>query len=494
MSRSKKKAETPNYSLSESDKQFYQQIEKRRSFKHHDFLLADLLSILLCYGVSYYRKAQTGPLDWQRYLLLGAVLLGGFFLILALWPCYSGILRRGTVKELQQTVFMNIDLYVIVSTVLLLSKTTDEYSREVISFFFIFDTVAMFLVRFLLKNYLRASMVRRKSRGSLYLATTRRDAKNVTKRLLERQDSSEFTLAGIIMLDEDESREGEVIHGVPVVANAKNYLDYIINNAVMDVFIHAKNVDADLFVSQMADLTVNTYRSVVSLGSGPVKHDLEQFSGFEVLATKTVNAPIGQRIVKRILDIVLSAAALVLLSPIFVLLAVLIKKEDGGKVFYVSKRIGYHGKTIGVHKFRSMKENADRLEDVLTNEQLAEYKKEFKLDNDPRCTRIGAILRKTSMDELPQFFDVLIGKLSLVGPRPVTLEETYFYGLKRRLFLSVKPGLTGFWQARGRSNVTYESGERQSMELYYVENHSLLMDVKILFWTVKAVLTKDGAK
>ena len=112
MSRSKKKAETPNYSLSESDKQFYQQIEKRRSFKHHDFLLADLLSILLCYGVSYYRKAQAGPLDWQRYLLLGAVLLGGYFLILAVWPCYSGILRRGTVKELQQTVFMNIDLYV----------------------------------------------------------------------------------------------------------------------------------------------------------------------------------------------------------------------------------------------------------------------------------------------------------------------------------------------------------------------------------------------
>ena len=494
MSRNKKKAETPNYSLSENDKRFYQQIEKRRSFKHYDFLLADLLSILLCFGISYYRKAQSGPLDWQRYLLLGAVLLGGFFLILAIWPCYSGILRRGTVKELQQTVFMNIDLYVIVSVVLLLSKTTDEYSREVISFFFILDTVLMFLARFLLKNYLHASMVRRKSRGELYLATTRRDAEAAAKRLLDTQDGSEFMLTGIILLDEEESREGESIHGIPVVANARNYLDVIVSNGVMDVFVHAKNVDADLFVSHMADLSVNTYRSVVSLGTGPIKHDLEQFSGFEVLATKTVKVPIGQRIVKRVLDIVLSAAALVLLSPIFVLLAVLIKKEDGGKVFYVSKRIGYHGKTIGVHKFRSMREDADNLEDMLTPEQLAQYKKEFKLDNDPRCTRIGAILRKTSMDELPQFFDVLIGKLSLVGPRPVTLEETYFYGLKRRLFLSVKPGLTGFWQARGRSNVTYESGERQSMELYYVENHSLLMDVKILFWTVKAVLTKDGAK
>ncbi len=494
MSIDKKGEKKSESALSEIDQHFYRQIEKRRSFKHYDILLADLLAIALSYGVSYYRKAQSGSLHGPRYLILGSVIIGGFFLILTVWPCYSGILRRGTMKEMQQTVFMNVDLYVIVSVTLLLSKTTDEYSREVISFFFVLNTAVMFLARFLLKSYLRASMVRRKSRGSLYLATTRRDARSVTKRLLERQNSSEFTLAGIIMLDENESREGEMIQGIPVVANAKNYLDYIINNAVMDVFIHAKDVDADLFVSQMADLTVNTYRSVVSLGSGPIRHDLEQFSGFEVMATKTVNAPIGQRIVKRILDIVLSAVALVLLSPIFVLLAVLIKKEDGGRVFYVSKRIGYHGKTIGVHKFRSMREDADNLEDMLTPEQLAEYKKEFKLDNDPRCTRIGAILRKTSMDELPQFFDVLIGKLSLVGPRPVTLEETYFYGLKRRLFLSVKPGLTGFWQARGRSNVTYESGERQSMELYYVENHSLLMDIKILFWTVNAVLTKDGAK
>lgn len=488
------KAEKPNTIRLDNDKQFYQQIERRRSLKHYDFILADALSITLCYALSFYRKALSGTLEWPRYLLLGAVILGGFFLILTFWPCYSGILRRGTRKELQQTLFMNIDLYVVVSMALLLSKTTDDYSREVIAVFFILDVAVMFLARFLLKNYLRASMVRRKSRGNLYLATTRRDVKYVTKRLLEKQDSSEFTLAGIIILDEDESREGERIHGIPVVANRKNYLDCIIDNAVEDVFIHAKNMDADLFVSQMADLSVNTYRSIVSLGTGPVKHNIEQFSDFEVLATKTVAAPIGQRILKRLVDIVFSFAALVLLSPIFVLLAVLIKKEDGGRVFYVSERVGYHGKTIGVHKFRSMREDADNLEDVLTPAQLAQYKKEFKLDDDPRCTRIGAILRKTSMDELPQFFDVLVGKLSLVGPRPVTLEETYFYGLKRRLFLSVKPGLTGFWQARGRSNVTYESGERQSMELYYVENHSLLMDIKILFWTVKAVLTKDGAK
>ena len=271
MSIDKKEEKKSESALSEIDQHFYRQIEKRRSFKHYDILLADLLAIALSYGVSYYRKAQSGSLHGPRYLILGAVIIGGFFLILTVWPCYSGILRRGSMKELQQTVFMNVDLYVIVSVTLLLSKTTDEYSREVISFFFVLNTAVMFLARFLLKNCLRASMVRRKSRGSLYLATTRRDARSVTKRLLERQNSSEFTLAGIIMLDENESREGEMIHGIPVVANAKNYLDYIINNAVMDVFIHAKDVDADLFVSQMADLTVNTYRSVVSLGSGPIR-------------------------------------------------------------------------------------------------------------------------------------------------------------------------------------------------------------------------------
>ena len=198
--------------------------------------------------------------------------------------------------------------------------------------------------------------------------------------------------------------------------------------------------------------------------------------------------------VKRIFDLLVSLAAVIVLSPVLLGIALAIRLEDGGSVLYRAKRVGRYGKPVTVYKFRSMRLHADRLEDMLTPEELAEYHKNYKLTNDPRVTKVGALLRKTSLDELPQLFNILMGQLSLVGPRPVLREETELYGEKRSLLLSCKPGLTGLWQSRGRSNVTYENGRRQEMELQYVRERSLWLDFKILLWTVKAVVRMDGAQ
>lgn len=198
--------------------------------------------------------------------------------------------------------------------------------------------------------------------------------------------------------------------------------------------------------------------------------------------------------IKRIFDLVVSLVAVIVLSPILVVIALAIRLEDRGPILYRAQRVGRGGKPITVYKFRSMRMNADRLEDMLTPEELEEYKKNFKLEHDPRITKVGAFLRKTSLDELPQLFNILSGTLSLVGPRPVLQEETELYGDKRNLLLSCKPGLTGLWQVSGRSNVTYENGRRQALELQYVSQRSLWLDIKILFWTVGAVVRMDGAK
>lgn len=198
--------------------------------------------------------------------------------------------------------------------------------------------------------------------------------------------------------------------------------------------------------------------------------------------------------IKRIFDLVVSLAAVIVLSPILLVIALAIRLEDRGPILYRAQRVGRGGKPITVYKFRSMRMNADRLEDMLTPEELEEYKKNFKLEHDPRITKVGAFLRKTSLDELPQLFNILSGTLSLVGPRPVLQEETELYGDKRNLLLSCKPGLTGLWQVSGRSNVTYENGRRQALELQYVSQRSLWLDIKILFWTVGAVVRMDGAK
>lgn len=198
--------------------------------------------------------------------------------------------------------------------------------------------------------------------------------------------------------------------------------------------------------------------------------------------------------IKRTVDLVVALVAAVVLSPVLLIIAVAIFAEDRGPVLYKAKRVGLHGKPIQVYKFRSMRRNADRLEDMLSPEELEEYRKNFKLEHDPRITKVGAFLRKTSLDELPQLFNIIGGSLSLVGPRPVLQEETELYGDKRDMLLSCKPGLTGLWQSRGRSNVTYENGARQALELQYVAEQGLMLDLKILFWTVGAVLRMDGAR
>lgn len=195
---------------------------------------------------------------------------------------------------------------------------------------------------------------------------------------------------------------------------------------------------------------------------------------------------------KRAFDIVSSFCAIVILSPLFIILSIIVKCSSPGSVFYVHQRIGKNGKKIGILKFRSMLANADNLIQSFNEEQKKEYFENFKLKEDPRITKAGKFLRKTSLDELPQLLNIFIGDLSVVGPRPVTQEETLLYGENRDLLLSVKPGLTGWWAANGRSQIDY--GKRIEMELFYIKNRSVLLDLKIIFKTAVSVFKREGAR
>ncbi len=211
---------------------------------------------------------------------------------------------------------------------------------------------------------------------------------------------------------------------------------------------------------------------------------------------------------KRGFDIVLSFIASIILIIPLVIISLCIVSKDRGNPFYLHKRVGKGNSEMFVCKMRSMKQGSDNLEKMLTTEQLAEYKKEYKLKDDPRLIGyknagdgqkcFGAKIRRMSIDELPQIpVNILIkGNMSIVGPRPILqseLEENYTPE-EQKLLLSVKPGLTGYWQAYARNNAEYSNGERQRMELYYVKNRSFWLDIKIIFKTVGTVLRKTGAK
>ena len=195
--------------------------------------------------------------------------------------------------------------------------------------------------------------------------------------------------------------------------------------------------------------------------------------------------------IKRVIDVILASVALILLSPLFAIIAIAIKIDSKGPVFLAHKRIGKNGKIIKLYKFRSMVINAEELIKSFTPEQMKEYKENYKLTNDPRITKVGKFLRKTSLDELPQLINIINGDLSIIGPRPVIADELEKYGTNKDKFLSVTPGLTGYWAANGRSNTTYE--QRMEMELYYIDNLSLKMDIKVFFKTILSVVKKEGA-
>ncbi len=197
------------------------------------------------------------------------------------------------------------------------------------------------------------------------------------------------------------------------------------------------------------------------------------------------------KFIKRLFDIILSLVLIIILLPLFIIISLVNMITLKASPFYVHKRIGKNGKTIGILKFRSMVKNADELIASFTPEQKKEWKENFKLKDDPRITKFGRVLRVSSLDELPQLFNILIGDMSFVGPRPVVEKELEWYGKDRDKFLSVTPGLTGWWASHGRNRVKYP--ERCNLELYYVDNASLWLDVKIIFKTFSSVFKHEGA-
>ena len=195
--------------------------------------------------------------------------------------------------------------------------------------------------------------------------------------------------------------------------------------------------------------------------------------------------------IKRLIDIIGSLIGIILLSPLYIIIAILIKFDSPGKVVFGHTRKGKGGKDIKVYKFRTMYSNANEIFESFTPEQKEEYYKNFKLDNDPRVTKLGGFLRKTSLDELPQLFNILKGDMTIIGPRPIVEKEVEKYGDKAEKLFSVVPGLGGYWQANGRSDTTYE--ERVEMDMYYIDHMCFTLDTKILFQTIFSVLKGEGA-
>ena len=228
------------------------------------------------------------------------------------------------------------------------------------------------------------------------------------------------------------------------------------------------------------------------------KNTVDVFLGYPVIAVHQTPLVGWGEIVKRIFDLIVVALLLLVLSPLYLLLIALQKILNPGPIFYVSERLTRYAKPFGLYKFRTMgakyggRDAAEEFRDMGREDLALEYEQNRKVKNDPRITRFGRFLRATSLDELPQFFNVLRGELSLVGPRPILPQELHLYKGRGALLHSVKSGVTGLWQVSGRSNLAFD--KRVELELYYAQNWSFWLDIKILLKTLPALFKKGSAR
>ena len=474
--------------------------------KHLDFMVIDLLSMLLSFFLAFYFKFGTLYLnnDWRRFVVI--ICLINIIIYLAANP-YSGMLRRRYYHEVSRNLGIVCSNALIVTTIVYFLKIGASYSREVFIFTYIIYFFSTVLLKYLWKKCLTSGKLpmRAAKKSTMVLFC---DEKNAARTVHNIYSSSLqlYDVRGVYLIHKDgkggknpdqitcktkhESFSIPVIHG--------DYLKYILDNNVNEVVVSTR----------ASALESDFYQSLLANGVG-INFMVESLIGFQTEEQLIANIGVSKTlsvgvfsfspaqsvylITKRLFDIVCGLIGLVVLVPIAIFVKIIyILSGDHAKIFYHQRRVGLNGKLINIYKFRSMVPNAGEiLEELLKDEQYRkEWEENQKFENDPRITRVGAFLRKTSIDELPQLINVLKGDMSLVGPRPLVVGELSAHG-GLKLYEKVKPGITGWWGCNGRSTVDYK--ERLELEYYYVKNCSLYLDILCIIRTIGAVLNKKGA-
>lgn len=465
------------------------QKKKYSLLKHLDFLLLDLLCVEICFfGACMVRKNTFLDL-MERYIGMSVILLVTFLFITAFWNIYSGILRRNFRDEFRSVFGLIAGLFVALTLYCFVTKKSEDYSRAVLLTFIFCALPVVYLERLVWKEYIRKRVRRASGEVLLFI-----DEENIQRKieLFTDKANSGVIVTGIITYEKSECTQ---VQGIPIVGWREELYEYVETHNVDCVYMYLSDVPLHEYVDFLVRKNVIVYRALRNLEKSSYRYSISEMNGYQTLCIRERERSIGFVVTKRLADILVSLLALIVTLPVSLITAIAIKLEDGGPVIYSSKRIGQGGKEFCIYKFRSMKLNADDLEKTLTSEERERYFREFKLDNDQRITKTGKIIRKHSIDELPQFINILKGDMALIGPRPLVKKEIEVnYQKDSELLLSVKPGLTGYWQAFGRNRVMYENGQRQKMELYYIEHSCWNMDIRILWQTIKVVLSGDGAQ
>ncbi len=478
------------------------QIKSKYSWaKHMDFMIVDLVALFISFLISYFLKFHEWDFytndEWTRYLFI--VLILSIVINFFVNP-YSGIMRRSYYMELIRAFQLAIYNLLIASLIFYAFKIGASYSREMSFVMYGIYFVSSVLLKFLWKKLLLSGKVVVKTTKQIPLFVIGK-TENIEKtiRNVTAGDFKLYDIIGIHLIDsEQDSVDVEEIGSIPVYGRDV-YEKHILDQNIDEVLIAVRPGEVEPGVMERLNANAVGLNMVVesAIGFQPEDQYIQNFGVYKALSIGAFSFRPGQLLylgIKRFIDFLCGLVGTILLIPITIIVKlVYLLTGDKAKIFYRQKRIGQNGKEIKIWKFRSMVPNADDiLQEMLKEEKWRkQWEENQKFDNDPRITKAGKILRKTSIDELPQLLNVLKGDMSLVGPRPLVEGELEEHG-GLKLYQKVKPGITGWWGCNGRSNIDYR--ERLELEYYYVKNCSLYLDALCILRTALAVIKKDGAQ
>ena len=468
--------------------------ENNSWLKHIDFVILDILCLQLAFILAYEIRVAKGiPYLNPLYENMAFVLVIFQLLVSFFGESFSGVLRRGFLIEMKCMIEHEICVMLLAVLYLFMSQQGVMYSRGAFTIMCTLYFFIAYAARIGWKKVIRSRKFAEGEKRSILIITTDAEAANVVKAL--RGDSyGTYHLAGVALLDKNKT--GSMIQSVPVVAGADDVTAYIHKNWVDEVFF-ALPEHVDIPKKIMKDcnrMGVVTHVQLAALNELGKNQVVEEIAGYMVLSSSISIVSSWQLLVKRLMDIAGGLVGCIFTGIIYIFIAPIMKVKSPGPVFFSQVRMGKNGKPFKIYKFRSMYMDAEERKKELMEKNNIKDGLMFKMDDDPRIIKgIGHFIRKTSLDEFPQFWNILKGDMSLVGTRPPTMDEWDKYELHHRRRLAIKPGLTGMWQVSGRSEIT-DFEEVVELDTKYIEQWSIGLDIKILFKTVTVVFTGCGAK
>lgn len=471
--------------------------------KHIDFILLDMLCLNIAFVAAYLtRKGLCWPYEDGDYVNLIVVLTLVDFAVLIVNETMKDVLRRGYYREFAATVKHVLMVELLAVFYLFVIKESATYSRVILVCFAVYYAALAYGVRVLWKKYLRSRS--NDANTSLYIISTSDRVDEVVKRYLSERPSH-YALTGLCLLDMDQT--GEKVLGIPINSTQENVVQFLCREWVDEVAISVPmhySVPSDL-IDNLVEMGLVVHIEVEQATKLDWQvQEVERIADRMVLTVGISMATHRQAFLKRLVDIVGGFVGCVITLILTVIIGPMIYMKSPGPIFFVQTRVGKNGKLFKMYKFRSMYPDAEERKAALMAQNRVGGGLMFKLDYDPRIIGseklpdgtvkkgIGNFIRDWSLDEFPQFWNVLKGDLSLVGTRPPTVDEWEKYEPHHRARLAIKPGITGMWQVSGRSKIT-DFEQVVELDKKYIQQWSMGLDFRILLQTVKAVLHRDGS-